>query len=572
MWSGWALMAEPFYVRINGNRDVPATNTGVQDYQGRVQYAAMNVTLAAGDLLTCYDAGSGVAWNIGVIDPYGAHMNFTTGKDALKCNVAGTYDIYIKMKMNDDMWYICVSDGDTPAPYIPQNYDTAVPSESEDVMLQGFYWDSQYDKGYGDTRWTSLTAQAAEIGSSFSLVWLPPSAESEGGLGYIPKCYSNQNSSMGSRTELEALLRALHASGVKVIADIVINHCGNNNNWCNFRKVDFGAYGTFEPNSSWITSDDEGGCNPGGNPDDGQHDANYGAARDWDHTLPQVRSMCEAYTQWMKNVMLYDGFRYDYCGGFHTKHIDAYNTASKPYFSVMEFWYGDATTLKTRIDQAGKNTLAFDFALKYNALRDGIFKKSYTKCLNAGLRGKGYSKYAVTFIDNHDTFARGSDNEDVGNTRDGSSVNDKSLMMRTNAYILALPGVPCVFYPHWVKYKTEIKKMIDARRAAGIHSESTMEETAGSGWYRATVHGKRGHIRLMLGSAAADEQPQGYTLVLKGTDYAMYYVLGDDPLAQATEQVTEPENLQPMYNCMGQRVGAGYKGVVIQNGKKFINQ
>ena len=144
--------------------------------------------------------------------------------------------------------------------------------------------------------------------------------------------------------------------------------------------------------------------------------------------------------------------------------------------------------------------------------------------------------------------------------------------MRCNAYLLALPGVPCVFWPHWVKYKDEIKKMIDARRAAGIHSESTMEETAGSGWYRATVHGKKGHIRLMLGTAASDEAPQGYTQVIKGTDYAMYYIVGDDPTAQSVENVPALDRSQPAYNCMGQRVNADYKGVVIQNGHKYINQ
>ena len=524
MWIGLAMMAEPFYVRINGTRDVAAVNTGAQDFQGRVQYAAMNVSLAAGDKLTCYDKGSGAAWNIGVIDPYGAYANFQTGSDALTCKTAGTYNIYIKMKMNDDMWYIESSNGDTPEPVVPEDYDIAVPEQCEDIMLQGFYWDSQNDKGYGDTRWTTLTGKAAEIAAHFSLIWLPPSAESNGGLGYIVKCYSNQNSSLGNSSELTALINAMHANGVRVIADIVINHCGNKGSWCDFNTMNFGSYGTFYPQSTWITSNDEaqGKCTLGANADDGQHEANYAAARDWDHKNSEVQAMCKAYTQWMKNVMYYDGFRYDYCGGYHVSHVDAYNAAAKPYFSVMEYWYGDAATLKTRIDQAGKNTLTFDFALKYNGLRDGIFKQSYTKCLKAGLRGKGYSRYAVTFIDNHDTFAR-SESEDVAGKNDGSSINDKSLMMRCNAYILALPGVPCVFYPHWIKYKTEINKMIDARKAAGIHSESTMEETAGSGWYRATVHGKRGNIQLMLGTAAADEQPAGYTLVLKVEDYAMYY-------------------------------------------------
>ena len=526
------MMAEPFYVRINGTRDVSAVNTGAQDYQQRTQYAAMNVSLNAGDKLTCYDAGSGAAWNISALDPYGAYANFSTGSDALRCNVAGTYNIYIKMKMNDDIWYIESSNGDTPTPVVPQDYETAVPSECEDIMLQAFYWDSQNDNGYGNTRWTTLTGQASEIGSYFSLVWLPPSAESGGGLGYIAKCYSNQNSSLGSRTELQNLISAFHNNGVRVLADIVINHCGNRSSWCDFNSLDFGTYGQFSPQSTWITSDDEAnghGCTLGANKDDGQHEANYGAARDWDHKNTNVQNMCKAYTKWMKNVMLYDGFRYDYCGGFHTSHIDAYNTASKPYFSVMEYWYGDASHLKSRIDDAGKNTLTFDFALKYNTFRDGIYQKNYSKCMNGGLRGKGYSKYAVTFIDNHDTFNRQNGNEPNGKG-DGSSINDKSLMMRCNAYLLSMPGVPCVFYPHWVKYKTEIKKMIDARRAAGIHSESTVDEEAGSGWYRATVHGKHGNVMLMLGTAAGDTQPEGYTMVVKGDDYAMYYVAWTEDL------------------------------------------
>ena len=516
--SAWA---EPFYVRINGTKDVPAANTGSKDYQDRIQYAAYGVELANGDKLTCYDAGQGVAWNIAVLDQYGAYQSFSTGSDALTCHKAGTYNVYIKMKMSDDKWYIEDANGSTP-PVTPKDYDIAVPDESEDIMLQGFYWDSQYNNGYGDTRWTSLSNQVAEISQYFSLIWLPPSSEGNGGLGYIAKCYSNQNSALGNQQELQSLIGAMHTNGVRVLADIVINHCGNRSSWCDFNSVNFGTYGSFSPQSSWVTSDDEGGCNPNGTKDDGQHEANYGAARDWDHTNADVQAMCKAYVQWMKNVIGYDGFRYDYCGGFHTKHINEYNSAAKPYFSVMEYWYGDATTLKTRIDQAGKNTLTFDFAAKYNVFRDGIYKKSYSKCVKGGLRGKGYSKYAVTFIDNHDTFNRQNGNE-PNEKGDGSSINDKSLMMRCNTYLLAMPGVPCVFWPHWVKYKTEIKKMIEARRTAGVHSESTVEETSGSGWYRAKVFGKRGTVVLWLGTAAADEQPEGYTTAVKGDDYAMYY-------------------------------------------------
>ena len=412
-------------------------------------------------------------------------------------------------------------------PVTPSDYATAVPSQCTDVMLQAFYWKSNVNSGYGDTKWQTLTSQASEIGQYFDLIWLPPSGLasgiSQGGLGYIPYQYSNQGCLMGKRAYLETLISTLHNNGVRVLADIVINHIGNSSGNCEgFYHQEFGSFGTFKPTKDWLTNNDEGGCGSTGNADDGQHDANYSAARDWDHTNKTVQNMFKAYLKWMKAEMKYDGFRYDYVGGYHVSHIHDYNSASSPYFSVIEYWDGNANTLKTRIDQANKNTLAFDFAAKYTAYRDGIYNKNYSNCVGAGLRGKGYSKYAVTFIDNHDTFNRGNGNEPTG-AGDGSSINDKSLMMRCNAYLLSMPGVPCVFWPHWVKYKSEIKSMINARKKAGIHSESTVEESSGSGWYMATVHGKYGNVILYLGSKASQSAPAGYTQAIKGTDYAMYY-------------------------------------------------
>ena len=49
------MNAEPFYVRINGSKDVAANPTGVKDYQDRTQYAAFSVSLAKNDKLTCFD-------------------------------------------------------------------------------------------------------------------------------------------------------------------------------------------------------------------------------------------------------------------------------------------------------------------------------------------------------------------------------------------------------------------------------------------------------------------------------------------------------------------------------------
>ena len=448
-----------------------------------------------------------------------------------------------------------------PDPVTPGDYASAVPSQCTDVMLQAFYWNSDVDNTYGTTKWTVLLSQASEISQYFQLVWLAPSCNSKtSSMGYLPTKYYYQRNSMGREEDLRSLISALHDGGTRVLADVVINHAGNKSNWIDFFDQDFGTYGYFKPNSKWITKDDEASTAEGGkyasklgpNYDDGQNgtDANFAGARDFDHKNDSVQKMCRAYLKFLKYTMNYDGFRFDVAGGYHVSHINDYVTNAKPYFSVMEYWKGDANILKTRIDEAGKNNLAFDFAAKYSVYRDGIFYKSYDKCKNGGLRGKGYSKYAVTFIDNHDTFNR-SDNDDVANKRDGSSINDKSLMMRCNAYLLSMPGVPCVFYPHWVKYKSEIKAMINARRMAGIHSESSVQEESGSGYYRATVQGKYGSVKLMLGTAANDAAPVGYTQAVKGTDYAMYYT------------GTGPQGIE---NVQSEQKGEKY----IENGQLYI--
>lgn len=525
------VQAQQYGILVNGEDFYPATYEGEDPFGGGFDQYLAHIYMHAGDYCQLYDAGTQAAWTV-VLNSSSVNV-FTLNNNRYNCSTDGCYDFYIKLKYQQDELYIGPGEDCNTQPQDPdtppqQDYATAVPSQCEDVMLQAFYWDSYQDKGFGDTKWTTLSGQVTEIGQSFDLVWLPPSHESKGGLGYIPGCYSTQSSTaLGKKAALQGLIAGLHNNGVRVIADIVINHCGNSSTACDFKSLDFGEYGQFAPQSNWMTSNDEGvtnySCSGGSNADDGQHEANYGPARDWDHKNPQVQAMCKAYLQWMKNVILYDGFRYDYVGGYHVSHINDYNTAAKPYFSVIEYWVGDANELKTRIDQADKNTLAFDFAAKYTAFRDGIYQKNYAKCLNAGMRGKGYSKYAVTFIDNHDTFARGNDNEDVANKRNGESVNDKSLMMRCNAYLLSLPGVPCVFYPHWVTYKSEIQQMIAARKTAGIHSESTMTEEATKDYYKATVQGKYGSVVLYLGTAASEAAPAGYKTAVKGSDYAMYY-------------------------------------------------
>ena len=434
---------------------------------------------------------------------------------------------------------------------------SSVPDKAPDVMLQAFYWDSypsnSSNLGYGNTGWSTLINQADELGEYFDLVWLPPCSQSSGGTGYIPKQYSNLNSDWGSESQLRELIAKLKAKNTRAVADIVVNHITGNYGWCSFATMDFGSYGKFNPQASWICKTDEmnydsgaGSCKgsaTGANDDGYGDEANYTAARDWDHTNPQVQAMCRAYLKWLKNDVGFDGWRYDYGKGFNHSHINDYNSAADAYMSVVEYWDGNPDVIRQRLQDASWNNMAFDFGTKYDALNNGICSFNYAKCKGAGMLGAGYSKHAVTFVDNHDTFQRNS--SEFGGQGNSMLSNMKDRLLQANAYILAMPGIPCVFYPHWVTYKAEIKKMIEARHLVGVHSQSGVEyESAEQGGYQATIVGTKGYLILQLGNKVGGSF-DGFTKYASGNGYAMwisssaipadpnapkFYVTGNDKL------------------------------------------
>ena len=479
----------------------------------------------------------GMCTSTGVTGDDGRNITFKIYK---KADVEITFDGSICVKITGD-----------ETPDVPErpDYAKSVPEKCPDVMLQAFYYDSYDDKApgnvtisgttkLGDTKWSTLLKNSGDIGMYFDMVWLPPSGKSEGGTGYHQTQYSNQNSAWGSKDELVEFINRMHSANTKVVADIVINHAGCKSSWCDFYTQYFTPYGTFEPVASWICKTDEVNqqsedmtCkNAATGTDDGGYNGqdNYASARDWAHADTRVQDMMKAYLKWMKNVIGYDGWRYDYAQGFKGKYINMYNSASKNYFSVCEYWNGEMGKIKDYLSDCNWNTTVFDFSNKYCAIQ-GIADGNYSKCVGSGLQGTGDGRYAVTFVDSHDTYfgcKGGRDNQDeIGGC--GKSMEDynKDRVLAANAYILSRPGIPCVFYPHWMKYKDAINKMVMARQITGVHSESVCsDESSGDGFYKVTVAGTKGSIRLLLGpNSGYGDTPSGYSLAYKGGNFAMYY-------------------------------------------------
>ena len=534
------LQAQSYGILVNGKIYFAGSYT--DEFEGFTQYLA-HVQVKSGDYCQLYDAENKAAWAVDV-NQY-SESGFTRDGDRINITATGCYDFYIKLKYEADELYIgpgsncgegqdISGGGITPQP----GYAGSAPAKCTDVVFQAFYWDSYTDKGYGRTKWTDYVngtngTSAEEIGKWFDLIWLPPMSQSTGGTGYLPTNYSGLDSDWGSKTTLVKLITALHQNGAKVVADIVINHCAARNGWCNFGTYNFGDYGKFSPDGSWICNTDEmnsnpaaGDCKATGNPDDGYgSEANYDSGRDWDHNNAKVREMCKAYLKWLRNDIKIDGFRYDYCKGFHNSHINDYNTAAQAYFSVMEMWDGDVNVLQSHLNDAGWNTLTFDFAMKYQAFNNGIAADNYGGLKGAGLPGAGKSRYACTFLDSHDSFQR-DNNEFCGL---GNSMKYGGKIQQCYAYLLSMPGVPLVFFPHWVKFKDKIKPMLNARYKTGVHSESAVSDEAGNGYYKATITGTNGEIRVLIGpNSGYNTTPSGYTKAVTGENYGVYYKTNKD--------------------------------------------
>jgi alpha-amylase len=401
-----------------------------------------------------------------------------------------------------------------------------------DVMLQGFAWNTFTASSVGgSTKWTALQTQVQEIGESFDMIWLPPSSAAEGGgsrnMGYHPWAWNSQSSSWGTSAELKALIIALHTNSCKVLADIVVNHRAGGTTWNDFKVDNYGSsYTTYQLTSTHICKDDEAansGYAVGPNYDynwnvSGDLWGGYSAARDLDHSQEYVRSAIKEYLSYLKNDIGYDGWRYDLTKGYRPQYAKEYTEASNAYFSVGEYWSGDYNQLVVWVMNAGSKVSTFDFANKYaiNNWNGGTNYAALTFSDAGTIRPKGLvqsttlRKYAVTFVDNHDTHPPHSNPQ-----------NYTGDIPKAYAYLLSNPGVPCVFWIHWVNNKTVIKQMISARKTVGLHANSDVVITNTNGYYESHSTGQYGELICRIGTWTAGT-PTGYTLACSGNGWAYY--------------------------------------------------
>lgn len=394
-------------------------------------------------------------------------------------------------------------------------YAQGWPANYGGVMLQGFYWNS-----YDDTNWTNLKSQVNDFADNFSLVWLPQSGKCLGNsqtMGYKPYYYFNQNSSFGTEAELRDLIKTFKGKGIGMVADVVVNH-HDTDGWFTFpAEVYKGVTYQFK-STDIVANDDKGktakeatkqGISLSKNNDEGE---DWDGCRDLDHKSQNVQTIIKAYLKYLKDDLGYTGFRYDMVKGFSGSHVADYNKATGVEYSVGEYWDSNAK-IQSWINATLKNSAAFDFQFRYN-VRDAINSNNWAalKSTNNLMNDKNWRQYAVTFVENHDMEYRSSSEQQDPIRRD---------TLAANAYLLAMPGTPCVFFTHWQEYKDEIGAMISARKAAGITNMSDYEvKVATSAYYAVNVNKT---LYAAVGRLDKMENPGAdWQKVLSGYHYAYF--------------------------------------------------
>lgn len=400
------------------------------------------------------------------------------------------------------------------------------PANYSGVMLQGFSWDS-----YDYSQWTVLEKQADDMKGFIDLVWLPQSGkciETTKVMGYKPYYYFNQNSSFGTEAELRSLIAKFKANGIGAIADVVVNH-RNTDGWFTFPAETYNGV-TYQMLSTDICKNDDGGSTATQAKKDGvslsqnnDEGTDFGGCRDIDHKSENVQKIIKAYLKFLKEDIGYTGFRYDMVKGFSGTHVADYNDATGVEFSVGEYWDGNQSIINW-INKTNKKSAAFDFQFRYN-VRDAVGVKD-NKIVSSPnwsklksdinlMHDPTYRQYAITFVENHDMQFRSKDEQQDPLMRD---------TLAANAYMLAMPGTPCVFQPHWRAYKQEIKSMIEARKLAGITNMSNYtNKMAQTACFANETTGNKAKLIVVVGNNTKAYTPgTDYAQILEGYHYRYY--------------------------------------------------
>ncbi len=286
-------------------------------------------------------------------------------------------------------------------------------------------------------------------------LWLMPINESPSYHGYDIVDYKAVDAEYGTAEDFRAFTDAAHERGVRVVIDLVLNHCSNRHPW--FEQA---ASGPDSPKRDWFiwADEDPGYPGPWGQPvwhrvsrDDNAplyYGCFYRGMPDLNLHNPAVTAELKEIARFWIEDMGVDGFRLD-----AIKHLiedgatqentqasidwledfNAYCKSLNPdFFTVGEVW--STTDQVARYIPAAVDT-AFEFDLAQTII-DGLNSGDATKIRErVALVADAYHTPVATFLTNHDQ------------ARLMTQLGESEAKAKAAASILlTLPGVPFIYY------------------------------------------------------------------------------------------------------------------------------
>ncbi|MCR5888611.1 T9SS type A sorting domain-containing protein [Hymenobacter sp. J193] len=347
------------------------------------------------------------------------------------------------------------------------------PAHAQKVVLQGFWWDywnSNYPNG-----WANYIAQLAPRLKAMGVdaVWLPPSIKNGNqGNGYSPFDHYDLGDKyqkgfvgtrLGTKDELLRAVAILHANGIEVVQDIVLNHVDgagsqsgaggqdpaawedySTSKYKNFRYVSYNKPASAEDATNYLARNgrfsknwQNFNPNPGNNstsgdwnavyfgPDVSYYSGSYGQSSNASFNPTQasdyMRNNMRNWLIWYKKQVGFDGVRLDAVKHFPDFAMEdfLYNLQSNAgwanggatMYAVGE-WVGSSGQMDGWVSNVQNRAGTFDFSL-----RNGIYSivsgggnfdigslPGYQQGTRVVLINGQYVHRTVPFVNNHDTY------------------------------------------------------------------------------------------------------------------------------------------------------------------------
>ena len=347
------------------------------------------------------------------------------------------------------------------------------PAQAQKVVLQGYWWDywnTNYPNGWAN--YIALLAPRLKA-MGIDAVWLPPTIKNGNqGNGYSP--FDNYDlgdkyqkgftaTRMGNKDELLRAVAVLHANGIEVVQDIVLNHNdgagsqtgaggqdpaawedGSTSKYKNFRYVSYSKPATAETAANYLARNgrfaknwQNFNPNPGNNstsgdwnavyfgPDVSYYNGSFGqssnATFNPTQTADYMRNSVRDWLVWYKKQEGFDGVRMDAVKHFpdFASEDFLYNLQSNAgwanggatMYAVGE-WVGSSGQMDGWVANVQNRAGTFDFSLR-NALYSivsgggnydlGSLPGSQQNARVVNINGT-FVHRTVPFVNNHDTF------------------------------------------------------------------------------------------------------------------------------------------------------------------------